>query len=85
MIQELLGFEFECVVNARLEFLIKSTGKRAAEESRAHRVTQTVRSYKEASRFFSSRGSIVRVTLDEEEVGQARITDISKKIRNSPS
>ena len=64
-----------------LNFSSRVPGKNASEELRASRITQTVRSFKEASKFFSSRGSVVRVTLDGEEIGRARITDISKKIK----
>ena len=68
-----------------LNFSSRVLGKRAAEELRAHRVTQTVRSYKKLPGSFQAGEAVVRITLDEEEIGQARITDISKKIKLTES
>ena len=61
-----------------LNFSSRVLGSARRRRLRAHRVTQTVRNFG-SSRFFSSRGAVVRITLDEEEIGQARITDISKR------
>lgn len=60
-----------------LDFTSRVLGREAVEQLRAKCITQTIRSVKSGSRFFTSRGSTVSVVLDESEtIGQARISEV---------
>lgn len=62
-----------------LEFRSRILGREAADRLRCGGVTQTIRSRREASKFFMRRGSHVKVLLDGKFLYPARIIEISVK------
>ena len=62
-----------------LPFTTRVLGQEGALRLRDQKITQTIRSQKEAYKFFRKRGTYVRVTLDGEYLYDARITEVHRK------